>query len=296
MKVRFSCVVDQHPRFGRQAFVWVSSLLTYGGANPDSLVIHTIGEYHGEYRKVFDDWGIEMRVVEGFDSRHPPSNKLAQLESQALLSADYAVLFDCDVAFCGDISPWITGDEIRARIASAGGPPPAQWIKILTQAALPTPSVWVEALATRKSTLPTYVNGGFYVIPRALFHQLREVWPRWNRWVLEHEQLIRPYAKLTDQISFAMTCQELNLSVTHLPVELNLDTVYLPAGSNTLPGTGVHPVVLHYHRLNREGLLRSTKVPAIDRQVRKINNLIRLAERVNFDRASVMLLREKQVA
>ena len=103
MKVKFSCVVDHDPRFGRQALVWAASLLAYGGAETDSLVIHTVGEYNGEYRKIFDDWGIETRVVSAFDLRHPNSNKLAQLESEALQSADFAVLCDCDLAFSGDI-------------------------------------------------------------------------------------------------------------------------------------------------------------------------------------------------
>jgi hypothetical protein len=297
MKARFSCVVDQHPKFGRQAFVWAASLLTYGGADSHSLVIHTVGEYHGEYRKIFDAWGIETQLVQPFDPRHPNSNKLAQLESGALHSADYVVLFDCDIAFCGDISCWISGDAIRARVASSAGLPPRRWVKVLTAAELPIPEVWVEAMVSQASTLPSYVNGGFYVIPQVVFQQLREVWPRWNRWLLQNQELIEPHAEFTDQISFALSCQELRLSVNHLPVELNLDTLYLPPGLDTVPErAGNRPVVLHYHRLNQEGLLRLTKVSSINRQIRKINDLIRLAEQVNFDKSSLMLLRERPVA
>lgn len=297
MHARFSCVVDQHPRFGRQAFVWALSLLTYGGAETDSLVIHTVGEYRGEYRKIFDDWGIETRVVTAFDLRHPNSNKLAQLESEALQSTDYAVLCDCDIAFCGDISGWIAGESIRARVASSAGLKAYQWVKVFGAANLAVPAIWGEAVLTRAIAPASYVNGGFYVIPRLQLLQLREVWPRWNQWLLDRSQLIHPYSEFTDQISFAMSCQELGLTVDQLPLELNLDTVYLPDAlkiGSTEPD--FQPLVLHYHRLNKQGYVRSTNVRCVDRQVRRTNDLIRLAEQVNYDKSSVMLLRKGRTA
>lgn len=296
MKVKFSCVVDQHPRFGRQAFVWASSLITYGGAEADSLVIHTVGEYSGEYRKIFDDWGIELRVVTAFDLRHPNSNKLAQLESEALQSADYVVLCDCDLAFSGDIMRWITGTSIRARVASSGGLKAERWMRLLNAANIPLPDISEKAIVTGACTLANYVNGGLYVIPQGLFQQFREVWPRWNRWLLDNEHLIRPHTEFTDQISFAMSCQELGLTIDHLPPELNLDIVYLPPALRADSCENVRPVVLHYHRLNQHGFVRSTRVRSIDRQVRKINDLIRLAEQVNYHKPSLMLLKESRIA
>src|SRR5690242_8947211 len=127
MNIKYSCVVDQHPKFGRQAFVWSCSLLAYGGADLSSLIIHTVGDYAKEYKAIFDRWGITTVTVPRFDQRHPNSNKLSQLESPVLDSADYVLLFDCDIAFCGNIAPWIQGDSIRARIASSGGLPPDRW-------------------------------------------------------------------------------------------------------------------------------------------------------------------------
>jgi hypothetical protein len=295
MKIKYSCVLDQHPRFGRQAFVWALSLLTYGGAETDSLVIHTVGEYSGEYRKIFDDWGIETRVVTAFDSRHPNSNKLAQFESEALQSVDYAVLFDCDIAFCGDISGWITGESIRGR-AGISRLSANQWIELFSAANLQLPAAWGNAV-TSATTPASYVNGGFYVIPKVGFQQLRTVWPRWNRLLIERSPLIHPHEEFTDQISFAMSCQELGLTVEHLPVELNLDTVHLTNVPDVASaGLDIHPLVLHYHRLNRQGFVRPAGIPSIDRQVRKINDLIRLAEQVNYHKPSLMLLKERRIA
>src|SRR5271166_3468885 len=121
MNVRFSCVMDQHPRFVQQALIWAASLLTYAGQEPDTLLIHCVDGLDPKYKKIFDSWEVETRVVQRFDSRHPYSNKLTQLESVPLHSADYVVLCDCDMAFCGSISPWITGDSIRACLAARAG-------------------------------------------------------------------------------------------------------------------------------------------------------------------------------
>jgi hypothetical protein len=297
MKVRFSCVVDQPPKFGHQAFVWAASLLTYGGADTDSLVIHTAGEYGGEYRKVFDDWGIEVRVVPPFDLRHPNSNKLAQLESEALRSADYAVLCDCDTSFCQDISPEIGGLSVRARIGSYIGLPPHRWKKLFDAAGLDLPAGRIKALLDGQETLPGYCNGGIYIIPQLLLQRLCGVWPRWNRWLLDRDSLIQPFGAFADQISFAMSCAEMSVSVNYLPLELNFDgisrvrTLYRVSGT-----TEIHPFVLHYHQLDKQGLVPLTKIPSVNRQIRKINNLIRLAEQVNFDKPSLMLLRERRVA
>jgi hypothetical protein len=185
MNVKFSCVVDQHPKFGRQAIVWASSLLIYGGAEVDSLVIHTVGEYDSEYKAIFHNWGIETQVVQGFDQRHPNSNKLAQLETNSLHNADFVILCDCDVAFCSAVSSWVSGEAIRARIGSYAGLPSSRWGQLFCSAELPLPIARANALLDEAETLPSYCNGGLYIIPQNLFQRLRVVWPKWDRWLLD---------------------------------------------------------------------------------------------------------------
>lgn len=295
MTVKFSCVVDQDPKFARQALVWAASLLTYGGEEAESVVVHTVGESHADCLQVLRGWGIETPVVQPFDERHANSNKLAQLESEALYSADYVVLCDCDIAFCQDISPWIMGDAIRARIASFAGLPHRQWEKVFRMAELSLPAARVKAVLNGLDTLPTYCNGGIYILPQSLLQKLREVWPRWDRWLLDRRDLIRPFDAFADQISFAMSCEELHLSVDHLPLELNFDGVSRPRGLHRVVGkTEIQPLVVHYHELDAKGLLRFTQIPAVNREIRKINDLIRLARRVNFHKPSLLLLGTKR--
>jgi len=294
MTVKFSCVVDQDPRFAQQALVWAASLLTYGGQEADSLVIHTIGECDSEYRKIFEDWGIKIRAVRSFDVRHPNSNKLIQLESEELHSADYVVLCDCDTAFCEPISAWIKGDSIQARIASFAGLSVRGWESVFQLAGLSVPALRVKSVLNCQDTLPTYCNGGIYIIPQILLQTLREAWPRWDRWLLEHNELIGPRLAFADQISFAMSCEEMGLHVDHLPLEMNFDGVSRPQGLFRVTGkTEIQPLVLHYHQLNKGGLLPSTQISSVNQQIRKINDLICLTRRVNFHKPSFLFLRDR---
>src|SRR5947208_858660 len=105
VKIVYSCVVDQNPRSAHQAFIWASSLLGYGGQEPESLVVHIVRDCHPNYKALFDSMGVRTVLVEPFDPGHRHSNKLTQLtqlDSEASGSADYVVLCDCDIAFCED--------------------------------------------------------------------------------------------------------------------------------------------------------------------------------------------------
>jgi len=297
MNVRFSCVVDQDPKFWRQALVWALSLLTYGDREPEELVIHTVGEPESEEIQVLKSWGVDVRVVEHFDSRHANSNKLVQLESPALQDVQFVVLCDCDLAFCSPVSSWIQGDAVRARIGSYGGLAPKHWEHVFRMAGLPPPQMTAKALLNGAETLSSYCNGGIYIAPRHVFQTLRATWPRWDRWLLERSHLLKPCEAFTDQISFAMSCEELGLVVDHLPLEMNCDGVFRSRGLRRVAGKDeLHPVVLHYHQLDAAGLLPLKRIPSINQQIRRINDLIRLAERVNFDKASWLLLRQRRTA
>jgi MPBQ/MSBQ methyltransferase len=288
MNVRFSCVVDQKPKFAYQALVWAASLLTYARLESDALVIHCVDGLDPKHEKIFDSWGIETQIVQRFDSRHPYSNKLMQLESGPLHSADYVVLCDCDIAFCGGISRWIAGDSIRACTAGLAGLPPHRWDRLFRMATLDLPPTRVKSWYTRSDTLPTYCSGGIYVIPQAILQSLRQVWPKWDRWLLDRRELLGRSGIFVDQISFAMSCAELGLTVNHLPLELNFpSSVQSRPRLQTATGhIGLHPVILHYRRLSRHGFLLPSRIVSVNQRVSKINELIRCIRGTGFEKPS----------
>jgi hypothetical protein len=279
LNVRFSCVVDTPPRFAVQALTWAASLLTYGGQTPESLVVHYVDECEPTLTTIFDAWGVATVPVQRFDQRHGPSNKLTQLESERLQFADYVVLCDCDTAFCAGLSSWIGGASIRACIAALRGPSAERWEYLFRCAELPLPPARKKAMLVNAETLPSYCNGGLMVIPQPLLQALREPWARWDRWVLDRPNLVDPY--FADQISFAMACEQLGLSIEHLPLELNFHTGLLHGHvlQSVSGQSDADPMVLHYHQLGADGLLGATRMVRVNRQIERINDLIRWLQR-----------------
>jgi hypothetical protein len=240
------------------------------------VVIHNVGGWDSALRTIFESWGIATATVQRFDPHHGPSNKLSQLGSDLLHTADYVVLCDCDIAFCASIAPWIRGSAIRACIAALKGPPEDRWAYLFRSAGLELPASRMRAMMVNAKTLPSYCNGGLLIIPQDAFQKLRQVWPKWHRWLLNRPNIVGRY--FSDQISFAMACEDLRLSIDHLPLELNFhtDLLYDHQLYSATGKTGVEPLVLHYHDhgMLEDGLLKETYMESVNRQIEKINALI----------------------
>ena len=67
MTVNFSCIIDEKPKYARQALLWAASLLTYGQVPADALVVHTVDGCAPEYQRVFDSWGIRLEKAGRFE-------------------------------------------------------------------------------------------------------------------------------------------------------------------------------------------------------------------------------------
>jgi len=276
MQAAFSCVVDDDRKYARQAALWAASLLIYGEQSADSLVVHTVGPGEPRLRALLRSWGVDVVQIDAFDARHPYSNKLGQFATPSLRDADYAVLCDCDLAFAGSISPWLRGERVRARIVDRPWLSPAQWRKLFAAAKLRFPLGTVLA-GNGAPTLPTFCNGGLYVIPRARFDQLGAAWSTWDRWLLEHSELLRPREVFADQVSFTLACEELGLTIDYLPIELNYHTGKSRAALLKRDGRrGWTPHVLHYQNLvGPRGFLLKEKLASMNAATERINEVIR---------------------
>jgi hypothetical protein len=277
MKTVYSCVVDADPKFARQAVLWAASLLVHGEQEADALVVHVVGESDPRLKRLLDCWGVEHVRVEAFDPRHPYSNKLTQFATASLARAEYVVLSDCDIAFAAPIAPWTTGDRMRARIVERPWVPLAQWKVIFEAANLSFPRDRVLA-GNGEPTLPSFCNGGLYIIPQALFPRIGSLWCQWDRWLLDHSELMGgPKMIFADQISFTLACAELGQRINYLPIELNFHTGKPPAAllkRDARPG--LVPRVLHYHDLvGPRGFLFKERIASMNAATDRINVLIR---------------------
>jgi hypothetical protein len=276
MSTVFSCVVDAKPKFSRQALLWAASLLIHGEQDADSLVVHTIGECDPLLKELLDNWGVRHVSAAPFDERHPYSNKLVQFATPILQNADFVILCDCDLAFAAPITPWVRGDRIRARIADRPWLTLDQWSAIFEAAGQRFPHHRVRA-ANGAATLPSFCNGGLYIIPRRVFDQIGDRWSHWDRWLLDHEELLDRRIIFADQVSFVLACEDLDCRIDYLPIELNFHTGKGQAAlSQRDERRGWVPRVLHYHDLvGPRGFLHNEKVPSMNAPIERINQIIR---------------------
>ncbi|HZT41399.1 MAG TPA: class I SAM-dependent methyltransferase [Chthonomonadaceae bacterium] len=235
-----------------------------------------------EFERFFSQAGITTVRVPAFDPRHPHSNKLAQLNTGRLQEADLVVLSDCDVAFCHDIPEILADTEaVRAKPVDNSNLSPEQWKAIYAQAGFPPPELTAAATVDRQPIPPLYLNGGLYVLPQKIFESLRTVWPKWNRWMLDRSALLEPFAVYADQVSFALSLQEIGCPVHPLSMTYNCPThLPFPEGFRIEEP----PKVLHYHsHLTSSGLLLPTTLEAVNRSIETVNNLIREERKKRFD-------------
>ncbi|MBI2955195.1 MAG: hypothetical protein HYY30_12830 [Chloroflexi bacterium] len=272
--VVYSCIVDRHPRFAYSAVLWAASLISYAGQEPGGILVQLVEGCDPSYRRAIESLGVRTEYVKAFDSRHPLANRLRLLESEALRVPDYVVLCDCDLAFCSSIAPWVAGDTVRAKIVDCANLSLEHWRRLFAAAGFAPPSTTTTGTVDRCVTLPDYCNGGLMILPRALVPRLADVWPKWDRWLLDRPELVHPFEFHTYQVAFTLSCRELGLTIDHLPSELNCPTHLSPSAVDE--SLEAPPLVLHYHsRLDTDGLLLPMGLPLVDPQIAKINQLVR---------------------
>ena len=285
MRIAFSCIVDNRPLFAYQAYLWVTTLIHLAQRKPQELVVHLTEACDPEWDKIFAQDGVTTIRVPAFDPRHPHSNKLSQLNSERLRECELVVLSDCDVAFCQDIAEILTAaDAVRAKPVDNANLSPEQWRQIYAQAGFLPPEMTAIATIDRQPAPPLYFNGGLYVLPQHVFAPLRELWPRWNRWTLDHSALLEPFPLFTDQVSFALSLQELGCPAHPLSMIYNCPThLPFPAGFQI----EALPRILHYHHcLDKSGLLLPTSLEPVNRSIEVVNALIRERGEDPFDIAN----------
>src|SRR6266550_4676354 len=193
MKTIYSCVCDVPAKYRSQTLVWVRTLLELAGRSPEELVVHMIGTDR-DFERALEEYEVTVVHVPAFDTRRPYSNKLVQLTSEALRECDFAVLCDCDLAFCDDISAWVTGDAVRAKLVDLANPPLEYWRRLFREAGFAHAPAGVHPTHEGIATYANNLNGGLYILPAQAFEELARAWPRWRAWTVKRETLLGPYA------------------------------------------------------------------------------------------------------
>ena len=249
-KLRFSCVIDGQPLFRMQALNWAWTLLASGSAAPDDVVMCLVRSEAGEdddFARTLQRLGVTVRAIERFGSDEAAyCNKLVQLSLPELRDADCAVLCDADLAFAGDIRPWLAPDAVRAKVVDADNPPLELLDRLYAMTGLTARPRIVETTFHQGRTYETNCNGGLYCVPARWLEPLGRAWTRWAEFALANRELLGRYRMHADQIGFCFAMLELGLPFDPLPAASISPPIFRRKAMGRWPD--VEPLVLHYHR------------------------------------------------
>jgi hypothetical protein len=245
MKLAYSLVVDEHPRFAYCAWHLSHSLQHYCDADAQDIHIHFTEAVPPEIVQIFAESGYRIHRLQAFgDGKW--CNKLSQLPNMLGTGVDAFVLLDTDTIAVADIRPFISGSRLSAKPVDCANPPLEVLHRIFTDAGLePPPACRTDT--DDGDTLPCNANGGFYAIPESCAAAFSDAWRKWALWLLENPSHLQCADKLmhVDQVAAALAVADTGIPFEPAPSNVNYFT-HLDAPHNRLLAD--KPIaLLHYH-------------------------------------------------
>lgn len=268
MRIRYSFVIDEDPRFIVESQVFLRSILG-AGVQPRDIVAQVTARSGDVGKSLAAGFGV--RAVDlplGPDGAY--SNKINQLFTLDDDDFDVLVACDTDLAITRPLNEVAKIDCVRARRVDQENPPLPVLEQIREFLGFPQqPPLAAPGISPTATTYALNCNGGVLLIPRQFMQPLGEAWLGYARVLTDHRHLLRQWVNHIDQVSWAFAMLKLALPFQELPVEYNFPT---NLAKKVPPGSYARPVVLHYHRaLDRKGRLRSSGIRLVDESIREAN-------------------------
>ncbi len=284
-KGKFSCVVDDHPRFHLDAFRWFASLTRLAGVDPGDLVVHVTGRTRSEVLDHLRCRGVSIRSVDPFDKRSPHCNKISGAfePRRGASRGSGRPLRHRPGRARGPARPPRPPGAVAAKPVDAPCPPLEVLVEVFTAAGLPLPPTVPLPWGPDGYTVAGNCNGGLYLVPGDLIGGLAASWEHWARWLLDRRTLLAEWAVYVDQVAMCLALAAESVQWVALAARWNTPTHDL----SRLHPDAPRPAVIHYHQeLDREGRIRPTGVAPVDQRIREMNETIRGLWREAFPRAT----------
>jgi uncharacterized membrane protein YgdD (TMEM256/DUF423 family) len=273
MRLRYSFVIDEQPRFTIEGQIFLRTILA-AGVRPADIVAQVTARSGAAGKRLAAEFGVRtLDLPLGPDGAY--CNKINQLFTLAGDEGfDVLVACDTDLAIMRPLDEVATTEHVRAKRVDQENPPLAvlerirEFLGVAQQPPLAAPGCCPAA-----ATYALNCNGGVLLIPRPLMRPLGEAWLDYARRLTDHRHLLEQWLDHIDQVSWAFAMLQLALPFRELPVEYNFPT---NLAKRIPPGSFGQPVVLHYHRaLDRKGRLRRSGVRSVDKCIKEVNRLLR---------------------
>ncbi len=268
MRLQYSFVIDQNPRFLAEARLFLGALIGAGVA-PADIVAQVTTRCGQSGRALAESFGVRaLELPLGPDGTY--CNKINQLFTLASDAFDVLVACDTDLAITRPLDAAASVHTIRAKRVDQPNPPlpvlesVRAFLGITAQPALLAPSATAQ-----EATYALNCNGGLLMIPRQFMQPLGEQWLQYAEILHAQRHLLQRWVNHIDQVSWAFAMIRLNLPFSELPIDYNFPTTL----AKQIPSSGyAEPIVLHYHRaIDRKGRIKRCGVPAVDAVIHRVN-------------------------
>lgn len=266
------CVADNDERYLDQAERLLASWRWFGGSlATGEFHVCVVEEVPDDYRERYERLGAKVHVVERFDRRHPPSNKLRLLELDEARDADWVLLLDCDTIIVQDPSGLFAAEaDLVAKPADFATVPHDIFMSLFEVFDLPLPSQTYRCTVSGEPTVP-YFNAGVLAFSRKRTARLVDEWIALNRRLLDHLELLRERRNFCEQASLTLALAACGATVNAVGNAMNF-----PAHCTDQPVESdfgrTDPIIIHYHWLtDPAGCLLPSPYPKVNERILRFN-------------------------
>lgn len=243
MRIKYSCLIDNHEKYQKQGWLWLNSLIFLGKIKPSDIFVHCIEGTKEDYIKKCVQTGANVEITKPYGDK-TYCNKISQMSNDKLKDSDVIILMDTDMIMLENFENTIDYDYISSKIVYFPNPETSVINELFEMAGLKK-SLTDKSIESDGDymTYGANFNGGLYIIPQKYYDIIKSGWEKWAQWLLKNGRPLYEANKQghIDQISFCMAVHENNIPIKYLDKMYNY---HLPFD---LGDPEKIPYVLHYH-------------------------------------------------
>lgn len=272
MRVMYSIMMDWQEKFFNQAVVFLKTLLATG-VSRDQIVVHSVRRAEFSAETIGKMFKVPVVFVNSYIDLGL-CNKLQQLPLLATMDCDTVMLCDVDLAFAGNPEKVIQPGRVMGRAVDLNMTPIPELERLAKAFWFDKKPLYWRTICENAETWRGNVNGGVYILPKEILKDLYRVWSGFARKIAGSRDILGGRVVFAEQLGFCFALMEMGIDVMELPVEYNFPVIH-----QRVVWRYGEPVVLHYHELGKDGLVKEYGEPVVDRVIARVNGVIRKSEK-----------------
>ncbi|QGS69234.1 hypothetical protein CV093_15635 [Oceanobacillus sp. 143] len=164
-KLLITCVGEDIPKFHFRILALFKTINQFGGKlAKEKLVANFVKSVDKDVKLELERIGVDVRIVQPFDSRSPHCNKIRLLEIED--ECDVLVALDCDTVVVRDFYKEIDQNFFQAKPVNNDPLTIDQWKYMFSYFELELPDQRVTTTGIKQNKTVPYFNSGVLSIPK----------------------------------------------------------------------------------------------------------------------------------